>query len=206
MANKQLSSTELKMKKLAKLAVAVFATKVNTYTKAEVNGLVSPPRQNYVSVTATAQTSAATDILPASGSDDTIYRVGNWDGTQYNTAFYSEYAWYDGAYIHLDTKNIGAFAEIAQTLGEVAIDPNVLNVWGAGNDLAGLTVTFNQGTAGLINEYMMRIFVEHDNFSLSLPSGITWPYDEPDMERGYVYDISVIGGKGIYASWALENE
>lgn len=93
-----------------------------------------------------------------------------------------------------------------QILGTVGIDPNVFNIWSEGNDLAELTVTFNQGQPGLVNEYMMRIFVEHDNFVLTLPPGIIWPYDEPEMENGYVYDISVIGSLGVFASWQVGEE
>ena len=56
-------------------------TKGETYNKTEVNGLVDTPHQNYVTVQATAQTTDATDVLPASGqAADTVYRVSNWDG------------------------------------------------------------------------------------------------------------------------------
>jgi len=63
--------------------------------------------ENYVTVEATAQTAAATDVLPATGSADTLYRVANWDGTQYDDTTYSVYGWYDGAYILLEKKEVG---------------------------------------------------------------------------------------------------
>ena len=72
--------------------------KGETYNKTEVNGLVDTPHQNYVTVQATAQTTDATDVLPASGqSADTIYRVSNWDGDAgaFDVTKYSEYAWDD---------------------------------------------------------------------------------------------------------------
>ena len=76
-----------------------------------INGLNS---QNYVTVAATDQTTAATDVLPPTGSADTVYRVGNWDGTQYDETCYSEYSWNGSAYVHIDTKTqIGEVFDIS---------------------------------------------------------------------------------------------
>ena len=63
--------------------------------------------ENYVTVEATAQTTAATEVLPATGSADTLYRVANWDGTQYDDTTYSVYGWYNGSYIFLEKKEPG---------------------------------------------------------------------------------------------------
>lgn len=63
--------------------------------------------ENYVTAEATSSTTSATDVLPATGSSDTVYRVSNWDGTQYNTNAYTEYGWYDGAYKILATRTPG---------------------------------------------------------------------------------------------------
>ena len=84
-------------------------TKSETYTKTEVNGMITTPNQEYVSVEATEQTTAATDVLPATGAADTIYRVANWDGSQYDTTCYTEYTWNTStsSYIKLSTKNVG---------------------------------------------------------------------------------------------------
>lgn len=80
-------------------------TKSETYNKTELNNMITTPNQEYVSVTATAQTTAVTDVLPATGAADTTYRIGNWDGTQYNDSVFSEYAWNGSAYIKLSTKS-----------------------------------------------------------------------------------------------------
>lgn len=80
-------------------------TKNEIYTKEEVNNLITTPNQEYISVTATEQTTVVTDVLPATGAADTTYRVGNWDGTQYNDSVFSEYAWNGSAYIKLSTKS-----------------------------------------------------------------------------------------------------
>lgn len=89
-------------------------TKNETYTKEEVNNLITTPNQEYVSVTATEQTTVVTDVLPATGAADTIYRVGNWDGSQYNDSVFSEYAWNGSVYIKLSTKSqIGEVYDIS---------------------------------------------------------------------------------------------
>lgn len=82
---------------------------------AYVVGLITTPSVQYVTVTATGQTTAATDVLPATGSADTIYKVGNWDGSRYDITCYSEYAWNGSTYIHLSTKTqIGEVFNISE--------------------------------------------------------------------------------------------
>lgn len=78
--------------------------KNETYSKNELNNLITTPEQKYVTVTATAQTTDVTQVLPAMGSADTVYRVGNWNGTQFTEAVYSEYAWNGNSYVFLDRK------------------------------------------------------------------------------------------------------
>lgn len=93
----------------------------DAYTKTEVNGLVDTPHQNYVTVAATSQTTAATDVLPASGqAADTIYRVSNWDGSAnsgagaFDATCYSEYAWDD-----VSNPNKYVFLCVKSQIGEV---------------------------------------------------------------------------------------
>jgi hypothetical protein len=69
--------------------------------------MITTPDVQYVSVTATAQTTAVTDVLPSTGAADTVYRVGSWDGTQYNANSYSEYAWNGSSYVLLNVKETG---------------------------------------------------------------------------------------------------
>lgn len=84
-------------------------TKAETYTKEEVNGLITTPSQEYKTYEATDQTTDITDILPSTGEADTIYRVGSWDGTQYDAGYYSEYAWSttSSTYVFLKKDNVG---------------------------------------------------------------------------------------------------
>lgn len=93
-------------KNRAQEAEATKADKSDTYTKAEVNNIASAfTSQKYATVEATAQTTAATDVLPATGATDTLYRVSMWDGNAYNPSVYSEYTWNGSAYVHMDTKS-----------------------------------------------------------------------------------------------------
>lgn len=82
------------------------------YSKTEVNGLVSTPHQNYVTVATYAS-------LPASGSADTIYRVSNYNGStsQVDVTSYSEYAWNGSSY---------TFLRVESQIGEV-FDISVYN-------------------------------------------------------------------------------
>lgn len=81
--------------------------KDETYSKTQLNNLITTPEVNYVNVDATDQTTAVTDVLPATGAANTIYKVGKWDGTQYNTGKYTEYAWDGTSYIPLATRDHG---------------------------------------------------------------------------------------------------
>jgi hypothetical protein len=66
----------------------------------EVRGLVDTPHQEYVTVATYAS-------LPQQGSEDTIYRVSNYDGSQSQVAadVYSEYAWDGTQYVFLCVKS-----------------------------------------------------------------------------------------------------
>ena len=86
---------------LAGYGITDAYTKSETYTKTEVNGLVSTPHQNYVTVPTYAS-------LPSSGqSTDTIYRVSSYDGAnnQVDDTVYSEYAWDGTQYVFLCVKS-----------------------------------------------------------------------------------------------------
>ena len=82
-------------------------TKSETYNKSELNNMITTPANKVVSTAATALTTDVTEVLPATGSADTIYRVGCWDGTQYTTNVYSEYAWKGTEYQFLCAKDYG---------------------------------------------------------------------------------------------------
>ena len=89
--------------------------KSETYSKEQLNNMITTPEQEYLSVTATAETTSVDDIATliatkypdGKESADTVYRVGCWDGEQYDTGVYTEYVWDGTQYIPLDVKNPG---------------------------------------------------------------------------------------------------
>ena len=98
--NTQISGKAGKSTTLAGYGITDAYTKSETYSKTEVNGLVDTPHQEYVTVADFAS-------LPASGSEDTIYRVSNYDGSQdqVSAGVYSEYAWDGTQYVFLCVKS-----------------------------------------------------------------------------------------------------
>ena len=95
-----------------------YQDEINAETDATLNNHASAIQglnsQNYVTVTATDQTTDVTDVLPATGAANTVYRVGNWNGSQFDANVYSEYAWDGSQYVHLSTKTqIGEVFDIS---------------------------------------------------------------------------------------------
>lgn len=88
-------------------ALAERYIKDETYSKTELNSLITTPNVNYITVAATSDTHYVTDVLPTTGLADTVYRVASWDGTQYDSSVYSEYAWNGYGYVLLDKKEYG---------------------------------------------------------------------------------------------------
>lgn len=72
-------------------ALADRYTKSETYSKSQVDNLITTPDVQYVTV-------ATYSALPATGEPDTIYRVASWDGSAVDAGKYSEYAWNGTAY------------------------------------------------------------------------------------------------------------
>ena len=176
--------------------------KSQTYSKSEVNNLITTPNQQYVTVSATSQTTAATDVLPLSGSADTIYRVANWGGSHYDTSVYTEYAWNGTAYIPLSIKSAQLGLPIVlQNSSTALIEPNKVNYWAT--PVSTLEITFSQGISGYANEYIIDFTCPSNvDTVLTLPDGITWANDD-DLypEAGMRYQISILDGLAVYAEW-----
>lgn len=152
------------------------------FHQSEINALDS---QNYVTVEATDQTSAVTDVLPATGSVDTVYRVGSWDGSQYDPTVYSEYAWdaNQSIYRFLDKKqysiatkddfiepdsqsrskltDVGAVADV---FGHYEDNPEYLMVITDSQKRMGICITkdldliINGGEKGLVDKDIIKSF------------------------------------------------
>ena len=119
-------------------ALADRYTKAETYSKQELNSLITTPDVSHVSVVATSGTTAVTDMLPAEGAADTIYRVGKWDGSQYDPTVYSLYAWNGTAYVCLTVRSF---------VGEV-YDISANHPDGQGNPTPYADLTAALGTDG----------------------------------------------------------
>lgn len=119
-------------------ALADRYTKAETYSKEQVDSLITTPDVNYVTVMATNATTSVTDILPATGEANTIYRVGNWNGTQFDSTMYALFAWNGSAYVCLSVRSF---------VGEV-YDVSVNHPDGQGNPTPYADLTAALGTDG----------------------------------------------------------
>lgn len=61
--------------------------------------------EHFVTYTATSSTTSVESLLPATGSAGIVYRIANWNGTQYDSTTFSEYAWDTSQYKLLNVKN-----------------------------------------------------------------------------------------------------
>lgn len=178
----------------------------DSYTKEEVNQLVTTPNVGYVTVNATSQTIDVTEVLPSTGTPDTIYRVGNWGGSQYDTTTFSEYAWNGTAFVLLavHSSRIG-LPIVLQSESNVVIEPNKINRWSS--PISTLNVTFSGNTAGYANEYIIDfICPSNAGTTLTLPSYVIWVNDDELIpEAGMRYQISILDGLAIYAGWEAQN-
>ncbi len=99
----------------------------------------------------------------------------------------------------IETLQRQSFASVvSQTALSLAIEPNVLNVWSSA--ISSLAVTFNAGTSGRPNEYMLEFTVSGDSFTLTLPNNVRWAI-EPEWQDGYTYQVSILDNLAIYAGW-----
>ena len=172
----------------AQAAEADRYTKSETYTKTEVNGLVDTPHQEYVTVDAYSN-------LPATGSQDTIYRVSNYNGStsQVDASVYSEYAWNGSAYVFLSVKsqvgevfdisvynNNAKYADLAAALNSGANIPQSLQK-------GGMSVKFVQSSDNKYVQYRLM----SDTFSIT-ESDWQGVDDKPIIDSD-----NVVSGDGI---------
>lgn len=99
-----------------------------------------------------------------------------------------------------DARFQGKATVVQQTTSSAAISPNVLNQWG---EIASLTITFTDGAAGELNEYMIQFTCPSNvGTTLTLPNTIKWANDDAlDPEAGYTYQVSVVNNLAVYAGW-----
>lgn len=94
----------------------------------------------------------------------------------------------------------GSMQMIQQTDTTLAINPNVLNVWGT---VSSLAISFNAGASGAVNEYMIQFTCPSNaGTTLVLPSSVKWMNgDELEPEAGWTYQVSIVNNLAVYAGW-----
>jgi hypothetical protein len=120
------------------------------------------------------------------------------------------YEWFPVGTVHIDFYNYYTIGEVdanfskkpfitVQTETTVTIVPNVLNKWD--EPVSQLIITLSPGENGVADEYMLEFTVGSDNFQWQC-DGIRWSDGgAPDFENGYIYQISIVNGLAIVASW-----
>lgn len=183
-------------------------TKEETYNRDEIETLVDPT--NYVSVVATDQTTAVTDLLPAEGATDTIYRIGNWDGTQYDPTVYALYSWNGTAYVCLAVRSfVGEIYDISVNHPDGQGNPAVYSDLAAalGTDGAnipsdirqgGMTVKFIQNVPNSDNKYMQYRYMG------TATTGSPNPFTNVDNWQG-VDDVPTAGSDNLVKSGGVES-
>ena len=95
-------------------------------------------------------------------------------------------------------------AIVQQSESSVAINPNVLNVWG---EISSLAITFTAGSSGEVNEYMFQFTCPSDaTTTLTLPGTVRWANDDSlDPDAGFTYQVSIVDNLAIYAGWEAQS-
>lgn len=94
----------------------------------------------------------------------------------------------------------GATPIIVVSSASQQLEPNKFYVW---NEASSLTITLGSGSSGIVHEYMFQFKCPSNAATqLTLPQGIKWADDEElEPEAGMTYQVSILNGLAIYASW-----
>lgn len=73
-----------------------------------------------------------------------------------------------------------------------SLTPNTFHVW---DEVTELTLTFEEETTGVANEYLFQFTSGTEPTVLTLPNDIVWANDEiPVIESEYIYQVSILKG------------
>lgn len=81
-----------------------------------------------------------------------------------------------------------------------AIDPNKMYMFGT---RTALTITFNTGENGIVNEYMFQFTSGNTPTTLNVPNSVVWMVT-PDIKANKKYLVSVENNLGIIGEWNNE--
>lgn len=121
--------------------------KDETYSKEQLNNMITTPEQKYENYTAEDGDTFSDLGLPAEGEADTTYRVGSWDGTEYDASKFSEYSWDGTQYILLSVQSPGIDDEPTPASGNMVTSGSVATIRDLliGNVSTDVALTKNDG-------------------------------------------------------------
>ena len=146
----------------------------------------------------------ATDDYSCSikGHGDLVFNC-NGDGTKLlsDNGEYKEFKTINGNTI-LGSGNIaisggggnGAYALVEHDTNDTTfmLTPNTFHVW---SEVTSLTLTFEEGSSGVSNEYLFQFESGNEATTLALPDSIVWSNgDTPVIESKCTYQISILNG------------
>lgn len=134
-------------------ALAYRYTKEETYSKSQLDNLITTPDVQYVTV-------ATYSALPATGSADTIYRVASWDGSAVDAGKYSEYAWNGTAYQLLAVRSgsIDGVFDISQANASGGVPATYDNLAAA---ISGTHVPEGVRAGGMSVKYIENVYADY---------------------------------------------
>lgn len=77
--------------------------------------------------------------------------------------------------------------------------PNEFHIWG---EVASLTLTLKDESTGFVDGYWFRFTCGSTPTVLTLPSSVTWYYEEVEFEANHTYEVTIVEGKACYTDYA----
>lgn len=137
----------------ADAALADRYRKSETYSKEQVDALITTPDVNYVTVATFAD-------LPQTGEANTIYRVSFYDGTQVDASKYALYAWNGATYQLLAVRSaVGEVFDVSEYNGDATYETLTAALGISGQNVpvnarrGGMTIKFINSTTGKYDQY-----------------------------------------------------
>jgi len=194
-------------------ALADRYTKAETYSKEQLDSLITTPDVEYVTVATFAD-------LPQSGEANTIYRVSSYDGTQVDASKYALYAWNGTAYQLLTVRSaVGEVFDVSEYNSGATYETlaAALAAVPASVKKGGMSIKFIQltpatysvvRTEGLTEqptgtELQSASAVVSGTYNASLLSDFTTLPATTGAANAVTYYAAVSGDAVTYTSWAI---
>jgi len=169
--------------------------KNETYSQTQIDNMIATDRQQWAVAEATEETTDVTDVLPATGAADTIYRVAFWNGSEYDDTAYSMYAWDGTQYVLLAVRTLDADTAVFNVT-EYNAGTTYANATAAANAVPsgyrkpGLLITFQETTT---SDWLTYQFTSDDTTNDWLTSSA---WSTPLEYQLGVFDISAYHATG----------